>query len=238
LRNVKRRRPSPALVIATIALFMAIGGIGYAAATIGTSDIKNNAVTAKKLHKNAVVKKKIKNNAVNGAKVQDNSLTGSDINESTLGQVPSAANADNATNAGNAGTVNGSQIVQFSFNQPAVTGLTELVSLSGVSLKAGCDAGPSTHVTLTANQGGFVESASVDIVTANNTDNRVQGEPYVANTPLNLLNGVTAPPTSADDQDQSGHTSFVGDDGTDIEFLWQATNTATNCQFSGEAIGG
>jgi hypothetical protein len=35
-------------------------------------------------------------NAVNGAKVANDSLTGDDVNESTLGQVPSAANAANA----------------------------------------------------------------------------------------------------------------------------------------------
>jgi hypothetical protein len=88
----RRFRPSPALVISVIALFVAIGGISWAAATIGTSDIKNGAVTNKKLHKNAVVTKKIKNNAVTGAKAK----------ESSFSQVPEAAHADNATNAQNA----------------------------------------------------------------------------------------------------------------------------------------
>ena len=78
LGKVKRLRPSPALVIATIALFVAIGGISWAAATIGTSDIKNGAVTAKKLHKNAVTNKKIKNNAVNSAKLQDGAVSRAD----------------------------------------------------------------------------------------------------------------------------------------------------------------
>jgi hypothetical protein len=84
MSKLRRLRPSPALVISLIALFVAMGGIGYAAATIGTSDIKNNAVTTKKLHNNAVATKKIRNNAVTGAKVK----------ESSLGQVPSAANSD------------------------------------------------------------------------------------------------------------------------------------------------
>ena len=67
-------RPSPAMVVALIALFLALGGIGYAAATIDTNDIKKGAVTKNKLHKNAVTSKKVKNN----------SLTGKDIDESTL----------------------------------------------------------------------------------------------------------------------------------------------------------
>ena len=85
MRNVRRLRPSPALVISTIALFVAIGGISWAAATIGTNDIKNNAVTAKKLHKKAVTTKKIKNNAVNGSKVRPNAIGSSEIATGAVG---------------------------------------------------------------------------------------------------------------------------------------------------------
>jgi hypothetical protein len=66
-------------VISLIALFVSISGVAWAAATIGTNDIKNSAVTAKKLHKKAVTRKKIKNNAVNGAKVADGSLGSADL---------------------------------------------------------------------------------------------------------------------------------------------------------------
>jgi hypothetical protein len=88
-RVLRPRRPSPALVVSTIALFVSIGGIGWAAATIGTNDIKNAAVTAKKLHKGAVTTKKIRKQAVTGAKVD----------EASLGQVPSAATASSLTPA-------------------------------------------------------------------------------------------------------------------------------------------
>ena len=59
MRNLRWSRPSPAMVVASIALFVAVGGVSWAAATIGTNDIQNNAVTAKKLHKKAVTKKKL-----------------------------------------------------------------------------------------------------------------------------------------------------------------------------------
>jgi hypothetical protein len=98
--KLRRVRPSPALLVAVIALFVSLGGIGYAASKITTSDIKNGAVTTKKLHNKAVTTKKIKNNAVTGAKAK----------ESSFGQVPDAAhanNADNATNANSANTANG-----------------------------------------------------------------------------------------------------------------------------------
>lgn len=95
MRNLKRLRPSPALVVSTIALFVAIGGVSWAAATIGTSDIKDGAVTKSKLH----------DDAVSGVKVKNDSLTGKDLDEKTLNQVPSAnhaANADRATVANTA----------------------------------------------------------------------------------------------------------------------------------------
>src|ERR671934_2691619 len=47
-------RPSPALVIACVALFVSLGGTGYAvlrlpANSVGTAQLKNNAVTSRKV---------------------------------------------------------------------------------------------------------------------------------------------------------------------------------------------
>ncbi len=44
-------RPSPALIIAIVALFVALGSGAYAATKIGTSDIQNRAVTKQKIAK-------------------------------------------------------------------------------------------------------------------------------------------------------------------------------------------
>jgi hypothetical protein len=63
------------MVVASIALFVAVGGISWAAATIGTNDIQNGAVTQRKLHKNAVTKQKIKRQAVTGAKLSGDQRT-------------------------------------------------------------------------------------------------------------------------------------------------------------------
>ena len=54
------RRPSPGLVLAGIALFVALGGGAYAAVTlprnsVGTKQLKNGAVTLKKINKRARV---------------------------------------------------------------------------------------------------------------------------------------------------------------------------------------
>jgi hypothetical protein len=112
LRRI-RRLPSPALVISLIALFVAIGGIGWAAAKIGTSDIKNGAVTTKKLHNNAVSTKKIKNNAVTGAKAK----------ESSFGTVPNADHANNADTVGGKSPTDLQTSSAFNQNQVVISSL-------------------------------------------------------------------------------------------------------------------
>ncbi len=82
-----RFRPSPAMVIACIALTVALGGTSVAA----INALPRNSVGTKQLKKNAVTGPKIKASAVTGVKVANNSLTGADVNEASLGQVPSAA---------------------------------------------------------------------------------------------------------------------------------------------------
>jgi hypothetical protein len=68
-----------ALLVALLALVAGAAGVGYAAGQIGTSDIKNNAITAKKIKKAAVTGKKIKKNAVTADKVKDGSLSAADM---------------------------------------------------------------------------------------------------------------------------------------------------------------
>jgi hypothetical protein len=63
------------MVVASIALFVAVGGISWAAATIGTDDIQNKAVTAKKLDEHSVGKKKIKSHAVHRGKISGDQRT-------------------------------------------------------------------------------------------------------------------------------------------------------------------
>ena len=47
LDSFSGRRPSPALVISLIALFVSLGGSGYAALTISGKNIKNESITGK-----------------------------------------------------------------------------------------------------------------------------------------------------------------------------------------------
>lgn len=87
---LKPRRPSPALLISILALFVALGGTAYATSQIGTSAIKKNAITAAKIKKNAVTSAKIKNGAVTSAKLKNGSVTGEKIDAATMPPAPVA----------------------------------------------------------------------------------------------------------------------------------------------------
>jgi len=63
------------MVVALLALFISVGGVGYAATKIGTKQIKNQAVTKKKLANGAVTRKKIVNGAVNAPKLGNAAVT-------------------------------------------------------------------------------------------------------------------------------------------------------------------
>jgi hypothetical protein len=72
LRSLVRRRPSASLVVSFVALFVALGGAGYAAIripanSVGSAQLQNNSVGNFKLKSNAVGPKKIINGSV-GAK--------------------------------------------------------------------------------------------------------------------------------------------------------------------------
>jgi hypothetical protein len=82
-------------VMATIAVFIALGGASYAA-----MKLPKNSVGAKQLKKNAVTTAKVKNEAITAAKVKKGTLTGAQISASTLGTVPNAGNAGNADSLG------------------------------------------------------------------------------------------------------------------------------------------
>ena len=106
LRNFKRR-PSPAMAVAFVALLAALSGTAVALPgknTVNSGDIKNGQVKGKDIGKNTVTGKKVKNSSLTGGDVKNeslaggdvtnDSLVGDDINESTLGKVPSAGTAD------------------------------------------------------------------------------------------------------------------------------------------------
>jgi hypothetical protein len=102
-----RRLPSPAAVIAIVALVFAVSGVAVALPgknSVATKDIKKNAVTTAKIKNGAVKEAKLADGAVGTAKIGNDAVTGAKVNEATLGKVPSATSADTATKATSAET--------------------------------------------------------------------------------------------------------------------------------------
>jgi hypothetical protein len=93
------QRPSPAMVVAFIALCVALAGTATALPgrnVVKKDDIAKNAVRSKHIRKGNVRRSDIGMDAITSSRVGADSLTGSDILESSLGKVPSAGTADAA----------------------------------------------------------------------------------------------------------------------------------------------
>lgn len=120
VRMLSRRIPSPAMVVACIALMVALGGTSYAAIALAA---------------NSVGTKQLKRGAVTGVKVRNNALTGVQIAESKLARVPSAANATNADKADEATMA---PISQVDYRQSAATAIP---TSNHVRVSANCDTG-------------------------------------------------------------------------------------------------
>ncbi len=127
-------RHAPALAIAAIALFVALGGSVYAAkkAKIDGRAIKSKSIPGSRLKPHSIAANRLMPGVL-GTSAPSGPLTGADINELTLGQVPSATHADsadtalsaidaqtalNAVNAVDAKTVNGHSVGCLPGTQP------------------------------------------------------------------------------------------------------------------------
>lgn len=73
MRKLTKRRPSPAMVVAILALIVALGGTAYAAQSINGGSIQKQTI--------------------GGGKLKQKTLTGYQINTNKLGIVPSAKRA-------------------------------------------------------------------------------------------------------------------------------------------------
>ena len=69
IARLLRHRPSPAIVIACVALLLALGGVSWAATTlprnsVGTAQLKNNAVTSRKVKNHSLLRADFKSGQI------------------------------------------------------------------------------------------------------------------------------------------------------------------------------
>jgi hypothetical protein len=189
MRRIPVRRPSASMVVALIALFAALGGGAYAAATISGRDIINGSLTGKEL----------RNGSVPGKKLKSNSVTGRQVKESSLGQVPSAVDAD---------TLDG---------QPAGSFETDWVLVQGTAAGA----------TILAQSGGFAASRLGTGTYSVDLGESAVRRPLSAT--LNLGGGtgfVSAAPCGGTANNPGGVNCGGINDNNHILVLTQATNAA------------
>ena len=172
MSRILRRRPSPSMIVALVALSVALAGTATALpgrarvkkddisrAAVRSVHIKSRAVQSKHIKSHAVTRSKIAKRAVSSSEVGQDALTGANIVESSLSTVPGATNA---TTAGNAATVNGRTVEKMAFLAPGGTGATTVLSLNGLTLVATCAAGPQVSVVAnTSVSGALIHSGGV-----------------------------------------------------------------------------
>src|SRR5919198_5859662 len=136
MKFILRNRPSPAMIVAFVALCVALAGTAtalpgrnkvrsddIARGAVHASDIAAKAVRTNHIKARSVTRSKIANRAINSALVGTDALTGANILESSLDAVP------NATNAANAAKVNGLSVQKFSFRGAAGSSLPAALNL-------------------------------------------------------------------------------------------------------------
>jgi hypothetical protein len=123
--------------IALIALFVALGGVGYAAATISSGDIVNNSIRSRDIRNNSLLSRDIHNRSVRNRDIARNTIEGSRINESKLGTVPSAATTD------------GHNFARINYRAGVGTPTGTILNFGGLLVNATCAGGPNLNVTAT-----------------------------------------------------------------------------------------
>jgi hypothetical protein len=128
MRRRFSRLPSPSLVVALIALFVALGGTALAKVLITGSNIKNGSITGTQIKKGSLTGNQIKRGSISGTQIKGNSLGGGQINESSLGTVP------NANAVGGKGASSFQAADHWALIQATVTGANVLAQSGGMSV--------------------------------------------------------------------------------------------------------
>jgi hypothetical protein len=89
-----RDRFSYSNMVATAALFVALGGTSYAVLHVGSDDVTDNSLRSKDIRNNTLRSRDIRSRTILGQDVRRDALGSGAVKESALGTVPSAADAD------------------------------------------------------------------------------------------------------------------------------------------------
>jgi hypothetical protein len=94
-----RRHLSYSNVIATAALFVALGGTSYALIRVDSDDVVNNSLRSADLRNNSVRSRDVRDRTLRALDLKPNGLGGGVVKESALGKVPLAVDAEHVGGA-------------------------------------------------------------------------------------------------------------------------------------------
>jgi hypothetical protein len=159
-----RSKLTYANVMATIAVFLVLTGIGFAVAklprkSVGNKQLKNNAVTSKKIHKDAVNASKIKTGAVGRSEIASGAVSTSEISNQAVTRNKIADSAIPLL-----GTLRTGQTLRGSFNIGGAPGGAGVESHQGYSFQFPFNNSPTSGaanvIDLIANPTGTTANCS------------------------------------------------------------------------------
>jgi hypothetical protein len=219
------------MVVASIALFVALGGVSYGLATgsIDSREIKNNTVRSKDVRNNNLRGRDVRNNsitgrdvrAIRGRDVSNDSLTGDDVLETSLGTVPSAARVNQVKTIGSYRRVASSASNADRATARAAATAVPLLSFGRFIVYGKCytdtdntalDAGTWADAFIRTTENGSVLDSNID---------DLDGDPAYLNTSTletdRELEDQQATPNSADTEaEDDGVFAAAAPDGTGI----------------------
>jgi hypothetical protein len=228
--RLRRYRPSAAMIVAVIALFVAMGGTGYAVkrlprASVGQSQIRAKAIRTRHIKARAVTRTKIAKDAIDQSLVAKDALRGTDILESSLGNVPSA------TKAVTADKLSGLNTYKFSFRGAVGTSAPAVLNIGGLALNAACNAGPALSVSATTSVGGSNVHSGGTWGAANQSF-YLDDDAFDVGDSFDVLDNAVTGSTNL-----SGTLVYARQDGNVVSVDFLAEESASGCVFAGTAIG-
>ncbi len=232
LKSLMSRRPSAAIVISSAALFMSLGGVGYAAIAIpnnsvGTAQLRNNAVTNSKIKNNAVTYKKINPGSVGLVRANTNQL------QARVSGTCATATAIATINQVGKVTCNSTLPSEFGTTNNTATVTSTAATVTSVALPAGPSyvafADPAATVTSTGTRQNVTVTCTLTV--GSNTVTRlatidttgIPGDTSTASIPLQLAGAAGTSSVSCTNSVGSGTAPA-----TSVTAAINAIQTASN----------
>ena len=230
MSRILRRRPSPSMIVAFVALCVALAGTAsalpgksrvkkddIARAAVRSQHIYSNAVRTKHIRARNVTRSKIARRAINSDLVGQDALTGANIVESSLSTVP------------NASKVNNRSVEKIAFVAAGGTPASTILNFNGLALTAACAVGPALSVSAGTSVSGAIIHSGGSVGPGG-------GSFYAADDAF-IVGDVFDPIPTGGGTNVRGTLTYVRADGEVATATYLAQETPTGCVFAGTATG-